>query len=92
MTKSVPNTITPVITVAKKRGRKSKNEIALANAIVDVNVQIQDNINVIIEENITSTGTSTGTEDLLNSEIFFNGEENKNLILEEEVIEELLVV
>ena len=88
MTKSVPNTTTPVITVAKKRGRKAKN------AIVDVNVQIQDNINVIIEENITSTGTSTstctgtGTEDLLNSEIFFDGEENKNLILEEEVIED----
>ena len=78
MTKIVPNTTTPVITVAKKRGRKSKNEIALANAIVDVNVQqIQDNINVIIEENITGTGT----ENLLNSEIFFDGEENKNLIL-----------
>ena len=30
MTKIVPNTTTPVITVAKKRGRKSKNEIALA--------------------------------------------------------------
>ena len=80
MTKSVTNTNTNttanVIAVPKKRGRKSKAEVA---AVLE-NIQIQENINVIIEE----TSTVTGTENLLNADNFFNSEEeNKNLILDE---------
>ena len=68
MSKKIEDTITIVSNiVVKKRGRKSKKEIELAQQN-EIQAQIQDNINVIIEETDILLHNDDIIENLINSD------------------------